>query len=536
MRLRRIGWAGLVALAGCALEARAEAASAEVERFAVVIGNDRGAQNDVPLRYAESDAAKIANVLQEVGGFRAENVTLLRGRDAPSVMRAIIAMNDRIRSRGSRSGGDSMLLVFYSGHGDRRSLHLGPSRLELLAVEQLVRGSAATVRLLILDACHSGALTRVKAGRSAPAMRIDLSGRLSGEGIVFLTSSSASEEAQESDELRGSFFTHYLTSGLLGAADSNRDGVVVLKEAYRHAYENTIRASSRTQTGTQHPTFRYELGGQGDIVLSRLRLGMERAIVELPPGMGFLLFAHSDGSVVAEVGAEDRARAITLRPGRYFVRARGPDYLLEGDLDAAAGAEIELDPDALERVDYARLVRKGSGLVARVHGPAIGYQIRTGIRKGSPCHGPTASYVGELPSVRLGARLGACRGDQFTNRALTGTTDELSLSGRVALAWDDDSATFDLGAAIGFSIMRETFDTSGEAPPNHSGAIHLEIGASLIRYLPAGLYLAGEIGAMSYAVQLESRTMATPTSASATERDMVLRLAARCGFSVGVEF
>ncbi|MEZ4287262.1 MAG: hypothetical protein R3A47_03760 [Polyangiales bacterium] len=45
--------------------------------------------------------------------------------------------------------------------------------------------------------------------------------------------------------LKGSFFTHYLVTAMLGAADMDRDGQVDLREAYQYAFENTIRASSR---------------------------------------------------------------------------------------------------------------------------------------------------------------------------------------------------------------------------------------------------------------------------------------------------
>jgi len=72
---------------------------------------------------------------------------------------------------------------------------------------------------------------------------------LKGEGLALLTASSANEDAQESDELKGSFFSHALISGLLGAADSNGDGDVVLEEAYHHAYESTLRATSRHPGG-----------------------------------------------------------------------------------------------------------------------------------------------------------------------------------------------------------------------------------------------------------------------------------------------
>src|SRR5258707_13812159 len=99
----------------------------------------------------------------------------------------------------------------------------------------MVRGSSATFRILVSDACRSGALTRVKGGQRAPPFPIGTGEQLSGEGVVFLTGSSANEDAQESDELRGSFFTHAFNSGLLGAADTAGGGRVTLEEACRCA-------------------------------------------------------------------------------------------------------------------------------------------------------------------------------------------------------------------------------------------------------------------------------------------------------------
>src|SRR5262249_2468089 len=78
-------------------------ASAQVERFAVVVGNDLGEPPDVPLRYAEMDAARMASVLQEVGGVRPENVVLLQGKDADTVRRSLIAVNERVRSAGRQT-------------------------------------------------------------------------------------------------------------------------------------------------------------------------------------------------------------------------------------------------------------------------------------------------------------------------------------------------------------------------------------------------------------------------------------------------
>jgi hypothetical protein len=304
----------------------------------------------------------VAEVLQEVGGVRPENVTLLKGQDAGTVRRTLIAVNDRVRG----AAGQTVLIVYYSGHADAGALHLGRTQLEMSELEQLVRGSAASFRLLILDACRSGGLTRVKGGAPIPPFDIRLSERVAGEGAVFLTSSSASEDSQESDEIKGSFFTHALVSGLLGAADANGDGRVTLDEAYRYAYEATLRASSRTLAGTQHPTFQYEVRGQGDVVLATLDAASPaRSWVELPEGRTWLLFQGSEeGPVVGEVSARDKARRLSVKAGRYFLRGRGAEVLLEGAFVAPAGAAVAVDESQLQRTAYARLVRKGGGAAA----------------------------------------------------------------------------------------------------------------------------------------------------------------------------
>ena len=94
------------------------AAAAQVERFAVVVGNDQGQPPDAALLYAEADASRVAAMLQEVGGVRPENLVLLRGQDAGTVRRTLIAVNDRVRAAGRQA----MLVVYYSGHADSGAL------------------------------------------------------------------------------------------------------------------------------------------------------------------------------------------------------------------------------------------------------------------------------------------------------------------------------------------------------------------------------------------------------------------------------
>jgi hypothetical protein len=176
--------------------------TSSVERYALIVGHNAGSHDEPRLKFAEDDAAKLYDVLADVGGFSPEDMALLRGKDAASVRRALIAMNERIRDRLSDKNVEPILLVFYSGHADQRSLHLGGTELELAEIEQLVRGSAAQFRLLILDACRSGSLTHVKGGSHVAPFPIAVEEKLAGEGLVYLTSSALDEDAQESEASR----------------------------------------------------------------------------------------------------------------------------------------------------------------------------------------------------------------------------------------------------------------------------------------------------------------------------------------------
>jgi Caspase domain len=471
-------------------------ARAEVERYAVIIGHDRGQRDEVELSYAESDAAKVNDVLRDLGGFNAENIVLLRGEDATAARRALIAMNERIRTRASAS--PSMLFVYYSGHADARSLHLGRSQLDLPELEQLVRGSAATFRVLVVDACRSGVLTRVKGGSSAPPIRISLDERLRGEGTVFLTASSANEDAQESDEIKGGFFTHYLVSGLVGAADVDFDGAVTLEEAYQYTYEHTLSASSRTAAGTQHPTFDYDVKGAGPIVLTRVTPSQRRAVVQFPRDRTYYLFmASADGPLVAEVGEKDSMRRISVREGVYFVRGRARDYLLEGMVKLVGGSTRSIDDGVLERIAYARLVRKGVGILHLVQGLQAGARARTSLTDGSPCFGAFAGYLWEVRALSFAPRLGVCH-EAFSNDTLKNQSILVDLELRLTHAWDFPWLTLEVGLAPGVGYLRQSFDSRGEVTPKNVTVGQLGVILAVSHDLRRGSYLGAEVTPGTY--------------------------------------
>jgi len=492
-------------------------AAAQVQRYALVVGNEAGAPGELRLSYAESDARKVLGVLQSLGDFPPENTVLMLGRGATEVQRALIALNSRIRAETSGPGG-ALLFVYYSGHADAHALHLGGEELDLMLLQRLVHGSSAGFRLLLVDACRSGALTRVKGARPAQPFEIHLDEQLSGEGVAMLTSSAADEDAQESDELRGSFFTHYFVSGLRGAADRNGNGAISLEEAYDYAYQHTLRASSRTAYGLQHPTFQFDLKGKGGIPLTWVHgAGGPGALLMLRSGRTYLLFAEdAQGAVVAEVDIADARRTLALEPGRYFVRAREADHLLEGSIELAAGERRELTDAGFERVEYARLTRKGGPERALAHGPYAGYALRSPLTEGAGyCQGVRAGYAFDLPIVTLGASLGACR-STFSNAALTAHADEFSLELSMRRVFDLPIVSLGVGLGVGASWLRQSFETLGLAPTRDSlaGQVGMLLDASFD--LGSGFYLLTEVAGQLYVFEQQS---GSATSSSDT-RDL----------------
>jgi hypothetical protein len=499
-----------VRLTGCALAfvlglSWPAAALAHVERFAVIIGNNQGASSDTALLYAESDAARVQDVLRDLGGFTPANMVLLRSEDVDTVRATLIAINERVRDAMSMPDTQVVLFVYYSGHADSERLHLGPTGFPIAELAQLVRGSAASFRLVVLDACRSGALTRIKGGRVVAPFALPEE-QLPGNGMAYLTASSDSEDAQESDELRGSFFTHALVSGLLGAADRDGDGAVVLDEAYRYAYEATLRATSRTLAGTQHPTFRYDFRGHGELVLTRPEAySTQRATLHFPPDMQFLLMRdRADGPVVAELSERVASRMLSVRPGAYFVRARAADVLYEGTLDAAPGTSIEVDVSGMQRIEYARLVRKGGRESRFSHGPETGLSVRTPLpNAGNACIGGFVGYGVSFAELGLRMRASGCTSG-FENAMLSATTNAFDAEARVVRVWDVPWLSFDVGLGAGASLFIQHFETRGQAPTRNTLAPFLVVGAGVALDLRRGWYGGLDLAGETHFLRLQS--------------------------------
>jgi len=376
------------------------------ETWLVVVGNNRGDPDEVQLLYGERDAREFAEVLRTQGNIASDRVRLLIDENAETVRRALVGLNAGLRARAGE-GKPTALLVFYSGHADADALHLRGTRLPIEELRGLVSGSPATMRILVVDACRSGAVTRVKGVRSAPEFAIRMEDRVEAEGTAMISSSTAGESSQESDRLRASFFSHHLVNALRGAADRNGDGKVTLSEAYAYSYTQTLRSSGQTLS-LQHPTYSYDVKGSGDLVLTKIS-SLENNLSRLrlaDASMYLVTEERENGAVVAELSTLRDQAVINLPRGKYFIQRRGRQEYREYQVTLQPGTEIDLAALPYRSVRYDLLVRKRGGARASVHG----LKVLLGAR-GETLHGegPTPNlvlgYAADLPWLTVGTRL-----------------------------------------------------------------------------------------------------------------------------------
>jgi hypothetical protein len=263
-----------------------------------------------------------------------------------------------------RHGEQTALFFYYSGHAKDGSLRLGETRLPIDGIKGRIASSQFDVRIAILDSCRSGAITRTKGARKAPAFEIQADGPRDAKGMVILTSSASDEDSQESDTIGGSYFSHHLASGLLGGADRSGDGRVTLFEAYAYAYDRTVADTADSAAGAQHPTFSYDLAGNGDLVLTDVAVRHEGVYLprEAPGGVYFLV--DGKGFVSAEISKADGVdRRVALAPGHYRVKRRLPDRLRVGDIDIPRGQMVALAEGRLRDAPFSDDPVKGAGRV-----------------------------------------------------------------------------------------------------------------------------------------------------------------------------
>ncbi len=432
---------------------------AQAAPSALIVTHQYGTEAQGALRYSTHDGERMAQVMNDLGGFSPGDIATLNNPSPAQVM-------ERLGNLAPSSEGTELFVFYYSGHGDASGLQLGGEHLPIENVLAAVRRVKADVKLVIIDACQSGGATRAKGvkGSEPPvALRVR---EVPATGEVLVTSSTDDEFSFESDSSQGAVFTHHWVAGLRGAADANGDGQVTLSEVFRYAYDRTVFATLLSTQGPQRPTFSWEMTGRKEPVLARLGDGARLTWNGSATGRLFI-FDEADEQLFTEVPVSaGQPLKLMLRPGDYVVRFREPRGVKQARIRLGTRDDRELGLEQMRELPMIRLPRKGAlgawsvsarggfthlGL-AQMNGPSIeaGVELRTrfasfglngefftgsternGLTISQRGGGPTLSVLAGFQIANVSLRAGPLGGVWFLEQSVTARPSKTGALGLV---------------------------------------------------------------------------------------------------------
>src|SRR5262249_24953102 len=107
----------IVVCTGTLILLSASAARAEPRRIAVVVGGSNARSHEHPaLRFAQTDAGKVARVMVELGGVAPEDMFLLQGQSLGELQRAFASVAERGQRWRTQPDTRIVFIFYFSGH------------------------------------------------------------------------------------------------------------------------------------------------------------------------------------------------------------------------------------------------------------------------------------------------------------------------------------------------------------------------------------------------------------------------------------
>lgn len=326
-------------------------------RFAFLVGANNGGKDRVILRYAVDDAKAIQKILGEMGGILPGDSHFLSDPSKETFFGKIQALTEEV-ARAKEKFRRVEVIFYYSGHSDEENIFLGNDRVSYKEFREMITSMKADVRIAIVDSCASGALTLPKGVIKKSPFLMDTAYDM--KGYAFITSSSASEAAQESSRLKRSFFTHNLISGMRGAADMNQDGRITLNEAYQFAFDGTLTQTEKTMAGPQHPSYHIQMSGTGDVVITEI--WKSTAVLVLKKDIAGKIYIHNQDNVLVVELKKSAGREISigLEAGAYRIINIGSNGIFESKVSVKKGKSLELGTDRFTQTNKIPTALRGS--------------------------------------------------------------------------------------------------------------------------------------------------------------------------------
>ena len=467
------------------LAALGDPAAQSPVRLLLSVGSNIGSPSDRPLEFAEQDAARLRQVFVELGGIDSDHALLLAHPTANQVRERLAEITGRI-SELHALGRQGELIVFFSAHGVGGTLHLLGTELSIDELRELVRGTGADLKIVIVDACETGVENKGAQKGQAYALTLEPS---DAKGEIFLASSGAHEASQEWNALGGSLFTHHLLAALRGDADFDHDGRVTLMEAFSYAEKRTVVES--VDVG-QHPEFDIGLTGRSDVVLTELHRGKGHVTFAREMEGRFVLASLPRPEILLEFQKRPGEElSVAVPAGTYVLRQPQGFRVAMQEIELPYGGTAQVDGKQLVVHDFAEVALKGSGLEFHPNSLQI-----SGALAGPPIDGtPALLQLGAAYRLALGELWGAVGVEtgHTSFQAVDLTTDQWRFAGRLSGGprfWTGPIIWMP-GVSLELALLRQTdtraaevtIDRSYPALPEHD-VLGFSVGPTLWAEVP----------------------------------------------------
>lgn len=197
-------------------------------------------------------------------GYAAANVRVLRNREAS---RSAIILG--LQELAAQAEPSDTVVVYFSGHGAQRtsgpdvgtylcppefdSLRPRETGIEAEELSDLLQQIKAERLLVLIDACRSGGVARIKAEDGEDLLKWEFGGaRLdklaAGKGRVIISASEAHQDSMILGRYRNSVFTHFVLKGLQGGVDDRSDGLIHVLDLFDYVAQKV-----KKEVGDQNP-------------------------------------------------------------------------------------------------------------------------------------------------------------------------------------------------------------------------------------------------------------------------------------------
>ena len=220
-----------------------------MNRWAVLIGINGYHESLGPLKYSVNDCRRLAEVLTTgEDAFPADHVLVLADDEAAERKPTYANIHSWLASWLAQPDEDDTVLIFFAGHGREmegkcylvpgdatfQTIHV--TGIPVPYVQELLQRCKARQKVLILDACHSGA------GRDVATMAAPMMDTLSaGKGIYTMTSCDVNELSHEWDEKKQGVFSYYLAEALSGSCPPDAHGRTTAEAVYEWTFAEVQR-------------------------------------------------------------------------------------------------------------------------------------------------------------------------------------------------------------------------------------------------------------------------------------------------------